>query len=122
MNNFKKYFEFNGTISGTNYFLRNLLSVFIAVMGGFSLGWGIGSGNMFFTLLGLIVLAPTLWFNICTIYKRSNALFPEYATVITVGMVLLQLLDSISPIFTLLGFAIGLTLIFKNSTIEDHNG
>jgi len=122
MSDIKKYFEFNGTISGTNYFLRNLLAVFFAFIGGFSLGWGIGTGTMFFTILGLIVLVPSLWFNICTIYKRSKALFPEYATIITVGMVLLQLLESISPIITLSGIVIGLILIFKNSNIEDHNG
>lgn len=122
MENLKKYFEFSGTISGTNYFLRNLLAVFIAFIGGFSLGWGLGSESTFFTILGLIILVPALWFNICTIYKRSKALFPEYATVITISMVLLQLLDSVSTIFTLVGIVIGLTLIFKNSNIEEHNG
>ena len=122
MENLKKYFEFSGTISGTNYFLRNLLAVFIAFIGGFSLGWGLGSESTFFTILGLIILVPALWFNICTIYKRSKALFPEYATVITISMVLLQLLDSVSPIFTLVGIVIGLTLIFKNSDVEEHNG
>lgn len=122
MENLKKYFEFSGTISGTNYFLRNLLAVFIAFIGGFSLGWGLGSESTFFTILGLIILVPSLWFNICTIYKRSKALFPEYATVITISMVLLQLLDSVSTIFTLVGIVIGLTLIFKNSNIEEHNG
>ena len=122
MENLKKYFEFSGTISGTNYFLRNLLAVFIAFIGGFSLGWGLGSESTFFTILGLIILVPALWFNICTIYKRSKALFPEYATVITISMVLLQLLDSVSTIFTLVGIVIGLTLIFKNSDVEEHNG
>lgn len=122
MENLKKYFEFSGTISGTNYFLRNLLAVFIAFIGGFSLGWGLGSESTFFTILGLIILVPSLWFNICTVYKRSKSLFPEYATVITISMVLLQLLDSVSPIFTLIGVIIGLTLIFKNSDIEEHNG
>ena len=122
MEKLKKYFEFSGTISGTNYLLRNLIAVFIAFIGGFSLGWGMGSVNTFFTILGLIILAPALWFNICTIYKRSTALFPKYATSITISMVLLQLLDSVSPIFTLIGVIIGLTLIFKNSDIEEHNG
>ena len=122
MENLKKYFEFSGTISGTNYFLRNLLAVFIAFIGGFSLGWGMGSEITFFTILGLIILVPALWFNICTIYKRSTALFPEYATAITISMVLLQLLDSVSPIFTLIGIVIGLTLIFKDSDVEEHNG
>jgi uncharacterized membrane protein YhaH (DUF805 family) len=122
MENLKKYFEFSGTISGTNYFLRNLFAVFVAFIGGFSLGWGIGSETMFFTILGLIILAPALWFNICTVYKRASALFPEYAAVITGALVLLQLLDSISVIFSLIALVIGLTLIFKNSGIEEHNG
>lgn len=122
MENIKKYFEFIGTISGTNYFLRNLLAVFVAFIGGFSLGWGLGSETMFFTILGLIVLAPALWFNICTVYKRASALFPEYAALITGTLVLLQLLDSISVVFSVIAFIIGLTLIFKNSDIEEHNG
>lgn len=122
MENLKKYFEFSGTISGTNYFLRNLLAVFVAFIGGFSLGWGIGSETMFFTILGLIILAPALWFNICTVYKRASALFPEYAAVITGTLVLLQLLDSISVVFSIIALVIGLTLIFKNSGIEEHNG
>lgn len=122
MENLKKYFEFSGTISGTNYFLRNLLAVFVAFIGGFSLGWGLGSETMFFTILGLIVLAPALWFNICTVYKRASALFPEYAALITGTLVLLQLLDSISVVFSIIALVIGLTLIFKNSGIEEHNG
>ena len=122
MENLKKYFEFSGTISGTNYFLRNLLAVFVAFIGGFSLGWGLGSETMFFTILGLIILAPALWFNICTVYKRASALFPEYAALITGALVLLQLLDSISVVFSIIALVIGLTLIFKNSGIEQHNG
>ena len=122
MNNLKKYFDFDGTINGTNYFLRNFLAVFVAFIGGFSLGFGIGTESMFFTVLGLIILVPTLWFNVCTIYKRASALFPEYAAIITGGLVLLQLLDSISVVFSVIALIIGLTLIFKNSDIKEHNG
>lgn len=122
MNNLKKYFEFNGTINGTNYFLRNLLAVFVAFIGGFSLGFGIGTEIVFLTILGLIILAPALWFNICTIYKRASALFPEYAALITGSVVLLQLLDSISVVFSIIALVLGLILIFKNSNIEEHNG
>ena len=122
MENIKKYFEFSGTINGTNYVLRNLLSIFVAFIGGFSVGLGIGIGTTFFTVLGFIILAPTLWFNICTIYKRANALFPEYAAIITGTIVLLQLLDSISVVFSIIAIVLGLILIFKNSGIEEHNG
>ena len=121
-NNMKKYFEFNGTISGTNYFLRNLLAVFGAFGGGFMIGWGIGMEQTFFTVLGMVLLAPALWFNLCTIYKRSNALFPEYATVITVGMVVLQVLEEVHELFTLPTIIMGLILLFKNSDIKEHKG
>jgi hypothetical protein len=118
----KKYFEFSNTVSGTNYFLRNLLSTFGAFGGGFLIGWGIGMEQTFFTVLGMILLVPALWLNLCTIYKRSNALFPEYATVITVGMILLQVLGEVNQLFTLPTIIMGLILLFKNSNIEEHKG
>ena len=118
----KKYFEFSGTISGMNYFLRNLLSTFGAFGGGFLIGWGIGMEQAVYTILGMVLLAPALWLNICTIYKRSNALFPEYATTITIGMILLQVLGEVNEVFTLPAVIMGLVLLFKNSDIEEHNG
>lgn len=122
MNNIKKYFEFSGTITGTNYLLRNLVALFAAFISGFILGFGLGMEQPILTMLGIVGLAPTLWFNACTIYKRSNALFPEYATLITIGMFLFQILDSIHMIFSVIALIMGLILIFKNSDIEEHNG
>jgi len=118
----KKYFEFSNTISGTNYFLRNLLATFVAFCGGFMIGWGIGIEQTFFTVLGIILITPALWFNLCTIYKRSNALFPEYATVITVGMIVFQILKELHELFIIPTFIMGLILLFKNSNIEEHKG
>lgn len=122
MNNIKKYFEFSGTINGINYALRNLLAVFVAFISGFILGFGLGLEQPILTMLGVVGLVPTLWFNACTIYKRSNALFPEYATLYTIGMFLFQILDSVHVVFSVSVLIMGLILILKNSNIEEHNG
>ena len=117
-----KYFQFSGTISGTNYFLRNMLATFIAFGGGWLIGYGIGSETNFMLMIGLLVLVPAFWFNICTIFKRSNALFPEQAVWITIGMIAFQVLGEVNQIFSIFPFVMGLILLFKNSTIEKHNG
>ena len=95
-----KYFQFTGTINGTTYFLRNMISTLLSYIGGYSVGW----------------------FNVCTIFKRSNALFPSKATIITVGMVLFQVLGQVNEIFSIFPLVMGLILLFKNSNIENHEG
>jgi len=122
MNNIKKYFEFSGTINGTNYVLRNLLATLGGFIGGFTVGMGIGASMPVLTVLGGLFLIPVFWFNACTIYKRSKALFPEYAVVITIAMFLFQILDEVNPLFSVPALIMGLILIFKNSNIEEHNG
>jgi len=122
MNNIKKYFDFSGTINGTNYVLRNLLATFVAFIGGFSIGFGIGGEMQGLTLIGIAFIVPALWFNACTIYKRSLALFPEYAVWITVSMFLMQILDTFNSAFGVIALITGLVLVFKNSDIEEHNG
>jgi len=128
MEKVKKYFEFSGTINGLNYFLRNLLSTVIAFIGGYSVGYGLGSQNMGFTTIGFLILAPTMWFSIATIYKRLSALFPPgNATILTIIMLTMQILvqftqDSVGPIINLGLFVFGLYIIFKNSGIENHEG
>jgi len=128
MEKFKKYFEFSGTISGTNYFLRNLFSTIVAFFGGYSLGWGMASGEMGVMTLAMLVLVPVIWFNIATIYKRANALFTEDATLWTVGVLVLQVINQffkgqpIGGLITLGLLIVGLIFIFKNSSIENHEG
>lgn len=127
MEKVKKYFEFSGTINGLNYFLRNLLSTFVAFIGGYSVGYGLGSQDMGLTTIGFIVLAPAMWFSIATIYKRLSALFPNNATILTVAMLTMQVLvqftqDSVGPFINLGLFIFGLYLIFKDSGIENHEG
>ena len=127
MEKVKKYFEFSGTINGLNYFLRNLLSSFLAFFGGYMVGYGLGSSQMGLTTLGFILLAPTMWFSIATIYKRTLALFPESATALTIGMLVAQVMvqftqDSVGPVINLGLIVFGLILIFKNSNIQNHEG
>lgn len=122
MKNIKKYFDFSGTINGTNYLLRNLLATLGGFIGGFTVGMGIGASEPSLTFLGGLFMIPVFWFNTCTIYKRSNALFPEHALVITTVMFLLQILNEMTTLFSILPLIMGLILIFKNSNIEEHNG
>jgi hypothetical protein len=128
MENFKKYFEFGGTISGLNYFLRQLLTSLVAFIGGFTLGYGIGSDSIGLITLGMVILSPAVWMSFATIYKRCEALFPGQASAYTSGIVILQVLSqfmgetALSGITSLLLLIIGLYLIFKNSDIVEHNG
>ena len=117
-----KYFEFDGTISGTTYFLRNLIATFFAYCGGFLIGYGIGVEDSFRTVIGMVILAPTLWFNMCTIYKRSNALFAESANTITISMLVGQVFAQALPVINIALIVMGCILLFKNSNIEEQNG
>ena len=70
MENFKKYFEFGGTISGLNYFLRQLLTSVVAFIGGFTLGYGMGSDSIGLITLGMVILSPAVWMSFAT-YKAN---------------------------------------------------
>ena len=128
MENFKKYFEFGGTISGLNYFLRQLLTSVVAFIGGFTLGYGMGSDSIGLITLGMVLLSPAVWMSFATIYKRCEALFPGQASAYTSGIVILQVLSqfmgktALSGLTSLILLVIGLYLIFKNSNIVEHNG
>ena len=128
MENFKKYFELGGTISGVNYFLRQLLASVVAFLGGFSIGYGIGTDSLGLITLGIVILSPAVWMSFATIYKRCEALFPGQAAVYTSGIATLQLLNQfvnggiLGGLITIVLLVAGLYLIFKNSNIEEHNG
>ena len=57
-----------------------------------------------------------------TIFKRSNALFPDNANLITIGMLLGQVVAQALPIINIALIFMGCTLLFKNSDIENHKG
>lgn len=120
----RKYFEFSGTINGTNFFLRNLLAGLGGFIGGFLIGFGFGIQEYIapLLLLGLSILVPVLWFNASTVYKRFNALYPNKATAMTIGIFVLQFLSQMIPFLGIFSLIVWLILIFKNSNIEQHNG
>ena len=129
MEKIKKYFEFSGTISGGHYFLRTLLSTIMSYIGGFVIGYGIGSNNVGLIAVGLVVVAPAVVFSFATIYKRCKALFGTDATLYTLGLIIAQVSytflskdQSFGPILQLGLFVFGLVLIFKNSNIQNHEG
>ena len=130
MENLKKYFEFGGTISGLNYFLRQLLTSVVAFFGGFTLGYGIGADSIGLITLGIAILSPAVWMSFATIYKRCEALFPGLAASYTSGIIILQVLNQfidknnsiLSGMSTIILLGVGLYLIFKNSDIVEHNG
>jgi hypothetical protein len=130
MENLKKYFEFSGTISGVNYFLRQLLTSLTAFIGGFTLGYGVGSDSVGLITLGMVILSPAVWMSFATIYKRCEALFPGLAASYTSSIIILQVLNQfvdktnsvLSSLASIVLLVIGLYLIFKNSDIVEHNG
>jgi spore coat polysaccharide biosynthesis predicted glycosyltransferase SpsG len=127
MKKIKKYFQLSDTISGLNYFLRNIIATISSFIGGYLSGYGLASQQTIIITLGFLVLAPAFWLSFANIYKRSLAVFPKNAILITMGMVVGQILvqltqGSISPILNLSLIIMGLILIFKNSNIENHEG
>ena len=128
MEKIKKYFEFTGTINGTNYFLRNLISTLIAFFAGFMVGYGVGGEQTGLITLGFLIMAPTLWFSVATIYKRANALFSGNATAWTVGVLIIQVLSQVfkgepsGDFLKMITLIIGIIFIFSNSKLENHEG
>lgn len=124
----KKLFNFSGTINGTNYFLRNFMFGILGFFGGYSVGYGITSGNGGMATIGFILAAVAILGNVSTIYKRVKALFPDNDVVITAGLVGVQVFSGVlgnNPItgfIKLVLFVFGIYLIFANSKIENHEG
>ena len=126
--NLKKYFDFSGTINGTTYFLRNLLSSISGFIGGYLIGQGIIDDQYGLISMGLVVVAPAVAFQISTVYKRIKSLFPDNVLEYTITFIVLSVLSQFAkdtdfqPLTGLLMLIIGCVLIFKNSKIETHNG
>ena len=124
----KKYFDFSGTISGTTYFFRNLLSGILGFIGGYLIGMGVISTNYGLMTLGLLIVAPAIAFQLSTVWKRLVALFPNNVKEFFITFLVLSVVSQFSkestyqPLMTLVTLIIGLILIFKNSKIENHNG
>ena len=124
----KKYFDFSGTISGTTYFFRNLLSGIIGFIGGVVIGTGINTDNYGVMTLGLLIVSPAIAFQLSTVWKRLVALFPNNVKEFFATFLVISVVSQFSqgseyqPLMGLLVIIIGCILIFKNSKIETHNG
>ena len=124
-----KYFQFSGTISGTNYFLRNLLSYIIGFVCGILIGIGATQGTFAVVIYGVLLLIPTLWFQFASIYKRMNSLYPSNAKFYSSALVAFQLLaeifkeqELIGSLLTLGLIVVAVILIFSDSKIQNHQG
>jgi uncharacterized membrane protein YhaH (DUF805 family) len=128
MNTIKKYFQFAGTISGTTFFLRNLLTLLLSLITVMIIGFGVGLNQPALIFVGVVLLLGVLWFSLTNTFKRINALFPENAALYTAGLFSLQCVNGAmiqSPyriILSAILIAMGLFLIFKESDIDNHNG
>jgi hypothetical protein len=123
----KKWLELSGTISGTTYFLRNLIASILAFTGGYILGTGLAAQSMGVATVGLVIVAPAIWMGFVNIYKRVSAFTYQntvlYSVLISVLQIINQFMeDPVKAIITVGLVIVGLYLIFANSEIEDHQG
>jgi len=71
----KKLFNFSDTINGVEFLWRWVVSNIIQVPGGMLVGFGITSGIMGLTMLGIIIASVGIALQFSTLMKRSRALF-----------------------------------------------
>lgn len=71
----KKLFNFSGTINGIEFLWRWVVANIIQLPGGYMVGYGITSGIMGFTMLGIIIACLGIGLQFSTLMKRSRALF-----------------------------------------------
>ena len=109
----KKYFDFNGTISGTNYFLRGLVAAIPAVIANaLVVDYSANGGEAALFLIGVFaILAPIVVFNLSTLNKRLNALMPQN-----------KILGWVLCFIPIISAFMSLYLIFANSDAKSHNG
>lgn len=123
-----KYFQFSGTISGTTFFLRNLLSYFLSFILGYGIGLNLAKENWFFVAGFLLLLIPVIVFSLAVLWKRLKAIFPEETLPILITFSIVSIISELisgtvpGNIIRLGIFIFSLVLIFKNSGISKHNG
>lgn len=110
----RKYFDFNGTISGGQYIGRAFVSTFVY---GLICGLVTGSSANYqasldaAAVINFVLIIPLAWFNLSNTNKRLNAVMSKEKTL---GWVLC--------LIPYVSFIMNLYLIFKNSNIKKHNG
>jgi hypothetical protein len=125
MENLKKWFNFDNTISGITFIMRWVIANVIQFGGGFMLGYGLVLGNIGLTTIGLITAAIGILLQFSTLMKRCKAIFPKpkdylvfYVAYVLVGIIygfvkdLDPVISGFSGIVMIVMFCI---VIFKNS-------
>lgn len=121
-------FNYLGTISGTNFFLRYLLSIFGILSTGFALGFYFVSENYPLVVVFALLMSAFIYFNFITYIKRFRALFPDYVIPFVMALVFFNMItligenELIQGLVNLSFFVLNMVLIFKNSNIKEHNG
>jgi hypothetical protein len=132
MENLKNYFNFSGTISGTTFILRWLISYVIQFFGGYMVGMGI-LNNGGILMVGFMFAAIGIALQLSTFKKRSRALFPNdrYSLFFTSYLIISILLSAFKDVDPTLGGFLGIVIlvlfgitIFKNSGLSEdsHEG
>jgi hypothetical protein len=124
----KKYFQLSGTISGSVFLGRYFLSSILAYLMGFGLGYYMKLEDYGLVVVFAILMSLAIYFNLVSIFKRVKALFPNHLMEIMIFAVIGNLTaafvqqPSIVAIVNLAFLILNLTLIFKNSDVEKHEG
>lgn len=127
-NNMKKYLQLSGTISGSVFLGRYFLSSILAYLTGFGLGYFMKVENYGLVVVFAILMSLAIYFNLVSIFKRVKALFPNHLMEIMIFAVIGNLLGAFSHQTAIVGIVnlsfliLNLTLIFKNSDVEKHEG
>jgi|TARA_X000001382_G_scaffold13595_1_gene8808 hypothetical protein len=142
-NKYGKYFAFEGTINGTNFFKRGIVGMWVfgipiiltLVAGLLLYAKGLTFLAIVPMLLALGFVGLYLWFSFATSWKRINAFWPQHTSQIliiyTAASIFGQLLDPQNGLndSIWLFFAVGiltsvfnLYLLFRNSKIKTHKG
>jgi hypothetical protein len=124
----KKYLQLSGTISGSVFLGRYFLSSILAYLMGFGLGYHMKLENYGLVVFFAILMSLAIYFNLVSIFKRVKALFPNHLMEVMIFAVIGNLTaafvqqPAIVAIVNLAFLILNLTLIFKNSDVEKHEG
>ena len=123
-----KYFQPSGTIDGSNFFWRHLISLLLVFPSAFGLGFFMLSGNYVVGLLFALLTSLFIYINFVNYVKRIRALFPEHLLIFMIGLIIMNLSslffdnEIFQIILNLVTLGFNMFLIFKNSNIENHDG
>jgi hypothetical protein len=124
----KNIINYYGTINGTNFFLRYLLSILGIFSTAFGMGIYITKENYPLVVVFALLMSAFIYFNFITYVKRFRALFPDYVIPFVMALVFFNMITLIGEneltqgLVNLSIFVLNMVLIFKNSNIKEHDG